>query len=183
MVRSRNAVLALMGLVLLTTACRRTPPPPAAAPAQPGQATAQPAPTSPAADPDASRRAEEERARGVLAERVYFDYDDASLRADSRQTLDVKVPLLRQYPGFTLTIEGHADERGSTEYNLALGTRRAATVRDYLVGFGLESRRFRTISYGEERPLAQGSGESAWSQNRRAEFRVDGTIPGGAERR
>jgi peptidoglycan-associated lipoprotein len=129
----------------------------------------QPAPTN--------NNAEIERViRGTLEQMVFFDYDSSSIRADSKQTLDAKVPLLRQHTGFTIVIEGHADERGSTEYNLALGTRRAASVMDYLVGFGLDTGRFRTFSYGEERPLAPGSDEAAWSRNRRAEFRVSGGI-------
>jgi peptidoglycan-associated lipoprotein len=129
----------------------------------------QPAPTNNNAQLEAT-------IRGTLEQMVFFDYDSSSIRADSKQTLDSKVPLLRQYTGFTIVIEGHADERGSTEYNLALGTRRAASVMDYLVGFGLDGGRFRTFSYGEERPVAPGSNEAAWSRNRRAEFRVSGGI-------
>jgi len=174
MAHSRQAALALLAFTMIAGGCRKTPPPPVAAPAESAPAaTAPAAPATPAVDPNAARLAEEQRARGVLEQRVFFDYDDASLRSDSRQLLDSKVPLLRQYPSFTMMIEGHADERGSTEYNLALGMRRAETVVQYLVGFGLEAQRFRTVSYGEERPLAQGQGESAWSQNRRAEFRVN----------
>jgi peptidoglycan-associated lipoprotein len=107
---------------------------------------------------------------------VFFDYDAASIRTDSRDLLDAKVPVLRDHSGFTITIEGHADERGSTEYNLALGMRRAVSVMEYLVGFGLSPQRFQTFSYGEERPLMQGQGENVWSRNRRAEFRVSGGV-------
>jgi peptidoglycan-associated lipoprotein len=114
--------------------------------------------------------------RGTLEQMVFFDLDESTIRDDSKQLLDAKIPLLRQYGALAMVIEGHADERGSTEYNLALGTRRAVAVQEYLVGFGLDGTRFRTFSYGEERPLAPGSDESAWSRNRRAEFRVNGSI-------
>jgi peptidoglycan-associated lipoprotein len=128
------------------------------------------------APPPPDNTALERQIRGTLEQMVFFDFDSSNIRADSRQILDSKVPLLRQYNGFSIVVEGHADERGSTEYNLALGNRRAAAVVDYLVGFGLSANRFRTFSYGEERPLAQGSDESAWSRNRRAEFRVSGGL-------
>ncbi len=80
--------------------------------------------------------------------------------------------VLREYADLTLRIEGHCDERGSNEYNLALGQRRAEAVRRYLLSYGLDASRFNTISYGEERPLVRASSEDAWSQNRRSEFAV-----------
>lgn len=176
---TRKALLAVLALTTVAGGCRRQPPaevvtpssnPPASAPAQ---ATT---PTAPPRDDDAAMRAEEARVRGILEQMVFFDYDQSSIREDSRRTLDEKIPLLRQHPGVALLIEGHADDRGSTEYNLALGARRAQAVMDYLIGFGLGGQRFRTMSYGEERPLAPGQDESAWSRNRRGEFRVDGGI-------
>jgi peptidoglycan-associated lipoprotein len=171
---SRKAGLAILGLTLVTAGCRRNPPETVATPPQaPPPATTQPVATTPPPPPP-DNSALERQIRGTLEQMVFFDYDSSSIRADSRQTLDAKVPLLRQYTGFTIVVEGHADERGSTEYNLALGSRRAASVVDYLVGFGLQGNRFRTFSYGEERPLAMGSDESAWARNRRAEFRVSG---------
>jgi peptidoglycan-associated lipoprotein len=120
------------------------------------------------------RRAEAERNRvlAVIAERVHFDFDKSDVRPDAEQVLQRKVAVLREYPGVDLRIEGHCDERGSNEYNLALGQRRAEAVRRYLVSYGIDVGRFATISYGEERPAARASNEDAWEQNRRAEFRV-----------
>ncbi|UCC82299.1 MAG: peptidoglycan-associated lipoprotein Pal [Gemmatimonadota bacterium] len=120
------------------------------------------------------RRAEAERNRvlAVIAERVHFDFDKSDIRPDAAEVLQRKVTVLREYPGVELRIEGHCDERGSNEYNLALGQRRAEAVRRYLVSYGVDVGRFATISYGEERPVARASNEDAWAQNRRAEFNV-----------
>jgi peptidoglycan-associated lipoprotein len=126
-----------------------------------------------AADADA-RRGEEAaaRARAILEETVHFDYDDSSIRADAQEALARKVPILRANPAVRLRVTGHADERGSVEYNLALGMRRANAVRDYLAGFGIDATRFETLSMGEDVPLDPGSNERAWALNRRAEFAV-----------
>jgi peptidoglycan-associated lipoprotein len=126
------------------------------------------------ADTDALRRAEEmtARARAVLEEIVHFDYDDSTIRADAQEALARKVPLLRANPDVRLRVAGHADERGSVEYNLALGMRRANAVRDYLAGFGIAANRFDTISMGEDMPLDPRSTEAAWALNRRAEFTI-----------
>jgi peptidoglycan-associated lipoprotein len=111
-------------------------------------------------------------ARAALTATVHFDYDQADLRAEDRAILDAKVPVLQANPGVTIRIQGHTDERGSDEYNLALGQRRAASVKRYLVDHGIAESRMQTITYGEERPVAQGSDESAYAQNRRAEFEI-----------
>lgn len=111
-------------------------------------------------------------ARAALTAVVHFDYDQSDIRAEDRPTLDAKVPILQANPGVTLRIAGHTDERGSDEYNLALGQRRAAAAKKYLVDHGIADSRIETISYGEERPVAQGSDETAWAQNRRAEFEI-----------
>lgn len=125
------------------------------------------------AEEEARRReAERQRVLSVIAERVHFDFDKSDIRSDAEAVLQRKVSVLREYPGIDLRIEGHADERGSNEYNLALGQRRAESVRRYLMSYGLEASRFSTISFGEERPLVDASNESAWAQNRRAEFVV-----------
>ncbi|OJX81245.1 peptidoglycan-associated lipoprotein Pal [Magnetospirillum sp. 64-120] len=102
-----------------------------------------------------------------VGDRVFFDFDKYALRADAKATLDKQAAWLKKYPTYSLTIEGHADERGTREYNLALGERRANSVKEYLVGAGLPAARVKTISYGKERPVALGSNEAAWSQNRR----------------
>jgi peptidoglycan-associated lipoprotein len=110
--------------------------------------------------------------RRALTAVVHFDYDQSDIRADDRAILDAKVPILQANPGVMIRIAGHTDERGSDEYNLALGERRAAAAKRYLMDHGIADARIETISYGEERPVAQGSDESAWAQNRRAEFEI-----------
>lgn len=102
-----------------------------------------------------------------VGDRVFFGFDKYDLSAESRATLDRQAAWLRQYPSVTVTVEGHADERGTREYNLALGERRATAVKNYLVALGIDAARINTISYGKERPAVLGSNEAAWSQNRR----------------
>lgn len=121
---------------------------------------------------EARRREEASRAHAILAQQVYFDFDRADLTAQSRATLDAKLEVLRTYSAVTFTISGHADERGSDEYNLALGNRRANAVKQYLTLRGVLNGRMQTVSYGEEQPAASGHDETAWSQNRRAEFAI-----------
>ena len=101
---------------------------------------------------------------------VYFDYDSAQVNPSERSKLDGVADHLKQNTAQGLTVEGHCDERGSNEYNLSLGERRALAVRAYLVGLGIDGARIQTKSYGEERPVAMGHDEASWSQNRRAEF-------------
>ncbi|HSR53319.1 MAG TPA: peptidoglycan-associated lipoprotein Pal [Acidobacteriota bacterium] len=101
---------------------------------------------------------------------VFFAYDKAQLTAEAKARLEANAIILREYSDANFIIEGHCDERGSEEYNLALGERRAQAARDYLVSLGVDAGRISTISYGEERPFAQGHDEEAWAQNRRAHF-------------
>ncbi|MBX3521412.1 MAG: peptidoglycan-associated lipoprotein Pal [Xanthobacteraceae bacterium] len=103
-----------------------------------------------------------------VGDRVFFESDQSELTPQARATLDKQVQWLQQYGQYQFTIEGHADERGTREYNIALGARRAQTVRDYLVSRGINPQRMRTISYGKERPVAVCNDISCWSQNRRA---------------
>ncbi len=103
-----------------------------------------------------------------VGDRVFFTTNSSELTPQSRATLDKQAQWLNQYSQYTFTIEGHADERGTREYNLALGARRAQTVRDYLVARGVGANRMNTISYGKERPVATCDDISCWSQNRRA---------------
>ncbi|MBB5660509.1 peptidoglycan-associated lipoprotein Pal [Brevundimonas halotolerans] len=103
-----------------------------------------------------------------VGDRVYFDLDSYQLRADAYPQLDAQAAWLRRYPEITVRIEGNADERGTREYNLALGARRAEAVRTYLIGRGIPASRIDTISFGKERPIAQGSNEAAFAQNRNA---------------
>lgn len=103
-----------------------------------------------------------------VGDRVFFDTDSSELSDQARATLDKQAQWLNTYNRYSFTIEGHADERGTREYNLALGARRAETVREYLVSRGIAASRMRTISYGKERPVALCNDISCWSQNRRA---------------
>ncbi len=103
-----------------------------------------------------------------VGDRVFFDFDSSSVRADQRPVLQRQAQWMQQYPQVTVTVEGHADERGTREYNLALGQRRANAARDLLVAGGVAGGRINTISYGKDRPAALGSDEQAWAQNRRA---------------
>ncbi|MBW3628843.1 MAG: peptidoglycan-associated lipoprotein Pal [Gemmatimonadetes bacterium] len=121
---------------------------------------------------EARRRDEIARARAILATTVYFDFDSYSIREDSRRLLDEKSPVVRADPSIRLLIAGHTDERGSTEYNLALGMRRAEAVREYLTNFGVDPGRLEVTSFGEERPVDSGADEASWSRNRRVEFEV-----------
>lgn len=103
-------------------------------------------------------------------ETVYFDYDDATLRADARNTLAKNAKWLKENKDVEIIVEGHCDERGTTDYNIALGDRRAKSVRSYLAKLGIKGSRMATISYGEERPVDPGHDESAWAKNRRGEM-------------
>ncbi|MBB3047372.1 peptidoglycan-associated lipoprotein [Litorivivens lipolytica] len=100
----------------------------------------------------------------------YFEFDSSTLTAEARRNLDAQISFLKDSVG-TIRLEGHADERGTREYNIALGERRAQAVADYMVLNGISRYRIETVSYGEERPVAFGQGESAWSQNRRVELK------------
>src|SRR5947207_13585077 len=101
---------------------------------------------------------------------AYFDYDKADIRPDARAALSKTGDFLKNYPRFKVTIEGHCDERGSTEYNLALGDRRATAVKQYLVSLGVSADRLSTVSFGKEKPFCNESNESCWQQNRRGHF-------------
>ena len=103
---------------------------------------------------------------------IYFDFDKFNLRTDAKSNLDKNYQLLKEYPNAMIRIEGNCDERGTVEYNLSLGEKRANAARDYLVGLGIAANRLSTISYGEEKPVDPGHNEQAWAKNRRAEFRI-----------
>ncbi|MEC7210916.1 MAG: peptidoglycan-associated lipoprotein Pal [Pseudomonadota bacterium] len=115
---------------------------------------------------DAATSAEDALAK--IGNTVYFGYDSSALSDDAQATLMRQAGFLRGNPSLTVTIEGHCDERGTREYNLALGERRATAARDYLLAQGVDPARIRVISYGKERPVASGSTEQSWSKNRRA---------------
>lgn len=109
-----------------------------------------------------------------VGDRVFFDFDRYNVRPDQQPVLDKQIAWLKANPSVTIAVEGHCDERGTREYNLALGERRANSVKDYLVAAGVNPERVKTISYGKERPVALGSTEEAWSQNRRGVTKVSG---------
>lgn len=108
-----------------------------------------------------------------IGDRVFFGYDRYDLNDEARTLLNRQANWLSTYPNVTITVEGHADERGTREYNLALGERRATSVKNYLISMGVDPRRISTISYGKEQPAVMGSNPSAWAQNRRGVTRVD----------
>jgi peptidoglycan-associated lipoprotein len=173
-------VLALAGLF---AACGGKSAPEQPAP-EPTPAPA-PAPTGPSDADEAARRAREdsiakanqmaEAARAVaadLAAMINFEYDQAAIRSTDQAVLDRKAAILAVNPNVRIQISGHADERGSDEYNLALGNRRAGAAKRYLEGKGIDASRIEVVSYGEERPLNTGHDEAAYAQNRRDEFQV-----------
>lgn len=175
----QRAALTTVLAVLAVAACSRRQQPPAQ-PEPPPQQTTQTStqPTTPDTAGEGARRAaaaaaaETARLRGVLSEMVHFDYDESRIRSDAEQVLQQKLPILRANPGVALHIVGHADERGSVEYNLALGLRRANAVRDFLTSFGVDGSRLSTETMGEDRPVDSSMTEAAYARNRRAEFTI-----------
>ena len=155
-------VAALTGCAKKQAPVAATPPPAAEATPTPPPAT-EPAPTSePAPAPVGSGDFQP----------VFFDFDSYSLRDDARTALDRNAKLLRDNEAIQVTVEGHCDERGTAEYNQALGERRAQAARDYLVAAGIAATRLSVVSYGKERPFSAGQDEASWQQNRRAHFAV-----------
>jgi peptidoglycan-associated lipoprotein len=188
MFASRRSVVALALTVVAVAACKAKPAPPPA-PVAPAPVAAAPRVNQDSID--AARRAADEAARraatdaearrlaaavaavrATLAQTIYFDYDKDDIRDDQRATIDAKVPLLTANPALRIRIAGHTDNRGSDEYNLALGQRRSASAKRYLVSRGIAENRIETVSFGEERPAAAGENEEAWARNRRDEFEI-----------
>jgi peptidoglycan-associated lipoprotein len=147
--------LAGLSAVLLLAACETTPGSSSGADGRGG-----------AGGGNATPGSQEDLAQNV-GDRVFFEYDSATITDEGRQTLERQAAWLKQYGSMNVTVEGHCDERGTREYNLALGERRATAVKKYLTGLGVAANRISTISYGKERPAVVGSDESAWGQNRR----------------
>ena len=156
-----SVAVSLLAAVLLVSACETTPDKNAGAT---GDGLSSAGRAAPGSQGDLQQTA---------GDRVFFDYDRYTLTPEARATLDKQVAWLKKYPQVTATIEGHADERGTREYNLALGERRATSVRNYLTAQGVPTARLRTISYGKERPEALGSDEASWAQNRRGVTTVE----------
>jgi peptidoglycan-associated lipoprotein len=173
------STLVLVGALLAGNACTQNPPPkkteeppkPAEAPATTSREVTPPPHATPpqvesgplSGDLDQINRA------GYLKDSL-FDYDKSDLRDDARTALSADAEWLRKYPSVQILIEGHCDERGTSEYNLALGDRRANASKEYLASLGIDSSRVRTVSYGKERPFCTTTSEDCWQQNRRGHF-------------
>ncbi len=158
---------------------RPTPPPPS----EPATAPPPPAPPAPTQEPtippepsvdetDLNTKDLDTLNRESPFQPVFFGFDSSEIDSGAQATLNQNAELLKKYASWTITIEGHADERGTAEYNLALGERRALSARNYLVSLGITADRLRTISYGKEFPFDPGHNEEAWAKNRRAHFVV-----------
>ncbi len=123
-------------------------------------------------DAELAARNLEQAKRVIMSEKIYFAFDSFDLTPEARTILSRKADVLRQQPNLKVIVEGHCDERGTEEYNLALGERRAQAAYKYLTALGVNAVQLETISYGEERPADPGHGEAAWANNRRCEFRL-----------
>jgi len=184
---SKVPIAGLMLCVLIVSACggkkppvaRPLPPPPA--PAGSGSASRPPAPPEPVAEPTIvppepvrderiSSASLDDLNKNSPLKPAFFEYDSSELTSDAQRALNDNAGVLKQYPAWTVTIEGHCDERGTAEYNLALGERRAVAARAYLVSLGVSADRLRTVSYGKEFPFDPGHDETAYTKNRRAHF-------------
>ena len=177
MIRSPRLFVLLAASSLALGACKKkaapvvpTPTPaPAPAPVTPVRNDPAPVTNTESADAAAARVA---AARAAVLATIYFEYDADELREDARASLDEKVRILNANPGVRIRISGHCDDRGSDEYNIALGRRRAETAKRYLTDRGIDASRIETSTFGREHPAAQGTGEEAWSKNRRDEFQI-----------
>jgi peptidoglycan-associated lipoprotein len=169
------ALVAVLGTAFIAGCAKKPPPPPPPEPAPPrveAPVTPAPAPVveAPKVDETAERRARIQARMAEVFKPVYFAFDQSTLTEQGKSTSEAIAQLLQEAPEMTLRIEGHADEQGTNEYNLALGERRAQAVQQYLVSYGIDAGRISVLSYGEEKPAAEGKDESAWSLNRRADF-------------
>jgi peptidoglycan-associated lipoprotein len=173
MLKSSLLILVLTGLL---AACSSTPPPSMTSPADGQQVGATDVSQQPEVkgvdDGSVSSQSVSDLQAVQGLERVHFEFDQFTLTDEARATLNRNAAYLRANDGFKVVIEGHTDERGSDEYNLALGERRASAARQYLVSLGVDGSRLSIISFGEEKPLVDQSNEQAWAQNRRAEFKT-----------
>jgi peptidoglycan-associated lipoprotein len=158
----RIQLVSLIAAALLLAACESTPETTTNTGGGSTATTSSPPPSRPTGPVPGSK----EDFVANVGDRVFFAFDHSDLSSDARGTLDRQAAWLNQWSNQRLTIEGHCDERGTREYNLALGERRANAVKDYLVARGVSASRLSTISYGKERPIVLGSNEAAWAQNR-----------------
>lgn len=167
-------MMVLVSSSLVLGACKKktVAPAPAPAPAPAEAAPTRPTPTPAPRDTMAEYNEKVAATRMRLLETIYFEYDADELRDDARASLDAKIAVMNANPGLRIKVNGHCDERGSDEYNIALGRRRAEAAKRYLTDRGIDASRIETSSFGRERPAVQGTGEEAWSKNRRDEFEI-----------
>jgi len=171
--------VALLAAVALVAACESTPEDSGmASGAGAGQVDTAVVVTETVVEEAALSPAQAEQEMVGIGDRVFFGFDQYSVNGEGRATLEGQAALLNKYASITVVIEGHADERGTREYNLALGERRANAAKDYLVALGVDPGRIRTVTYGEERPAVVGSNDAAWAENRRAVTVVSGSTAG-----
>lgn len=177
MLRSR-LMLVFVALPLVLGACRKkktapVAPPPTTAATPVDRTPARPAETStPAVDPNEEMNRRIAAARESLLKTIYFEYDADALSDEARANLDAKIRIMNANPGLRIRVSGHCDERGSDEYNIALGRRRSEAAKRYLADRGIDGSRVETTTFGRERPKMQGASEEAYAQNRRDEFEI-----------
>ena len=186
LIRSGAAALAAIVLASTLSACAKKTPPvarPTTPPAGPAATSRPPAPPEPVAEPQPvppepvpadvlDSRDIDDLNKNSPFQPVFFAFDSSEVDAAGQQALNANAEILKKYPTWVITIEGHTDERGTAEYYLALGERRALAARNYLVSLGIPADRLRTVSYGKEFPFDPGHNEAAWANNRRAQFVV-----------
>ena len=173
MAKREFPLAALAAALILSSACSsrrpaQLPPPPPGEGETPGSESGVPGGDPGSVGTAALPGSQADFVQSVPSDRVFFDTDSYTLTAEGRAVLDAQAEWLMRYPAVSVTIEGHCDERGTREYNLALGDRRANSVRNYLESRGVSASRMTTISWGKERPAAEGSSEEAWARNRRS---------------
>jgi peptidoglycan-associated lipoprotein len=171
--RSHSPAGLLAALVLLSAGCGHKAQPETPAPEISQDSPIEAPSVTPTvnSEPIADRGLDQTQ-RAILEDRISFDYDRSDLTPAAKDKLTAKAEILRMMPSLNLRVEGHADERGSDEYNLALSNRRAISAMRFLASQGISQSRFETVGYGEEKPLDSGENETAWAKNRRDEFRV-----------
>lgn len=161
---TRMAFVVGVASLALSACSKKTAPPP------PVDTTTPTTTQTGSTDPGSNTEPVSQEIRPSELQDIFFDYDQSALRADARRVLDGNAEVIKASAGQVVTLEGHCDERGTVEYNIALGERRAREAKNYLVNLGVPDSQLRTISYGEEQPFDPGHDESAWSKNRRVHF-------------